>query len=494
MEKPEIKKLFQEKEKSDLKQILKKYFGYDQFRFRQQEIIELLLAGKNVLAIMPTGSGKSLLYQLPSLILPDLTIVISPLIALMKDQVDGLVLKDIDAAFINSSLSKTDREQRYRVLKEGGYKILYVAPERFRKPDFVDIIRKRKISLFAVDEAHCISQWGHDFRPDYSRLSEFRKVVDNPLTIAMTATATPDVQKDILMQLNLKEEQTVVFHTGIERKNLYLEVHEVWGEDEKFKQIVNTLKQVPGNGIIYFSLIKDLMKMSERFDKAKIRHLIYHGELESRQRKKIQDRFIHGKNQLVLATNAFGMGVDKENIRFVIHAQLPGSLEAYYQEIGRAGRDGKTSICSLLYDQQDLNIHMEFIKWNNPTADFYDRAYRQLLADSDRVNAEGIDFLKEQLTYKNRFDYRLETVLNLFDRWAVTEGEIEKRNLKVISELPQQLTDQTYFDMKLKNEQQKLYQMMQYIKTKECRKAFIHNYFGLGQRERCMACDNDTKL
>ena len=475
----------------NIKEKLQKYFGYSDFRGKQREIMEDLLNGYHVLTIMPTGSGKSVLYQLPALLLPDLTLVISPLISLMKDQVDSLTKRGIDAAFINSSLTKKERETRYQEVEDGKYKILYVTPERFRKEGFVALIRKRTISLFAVDEAHCISQWGHDFRPDYTRLKEFRNLAGNPPTIALTATATPEVQKDIILQLGLNPAEVRVFHEGIDRPNLYLEVINLYGENEKLEALLKKIKSVKGSGIIYFTLIKDLMKMSDLLDTHNITHQIYHGRLDAKTRKQVQNEFMKNKNQLVLATNAFGMGIDKEDIRFVIHAQIPGSLEAYYQEIGRAGRDGKQSVCTLLYDESDLNIHMEFIKWNNPTDEFYSRAYGLLLSENERVNAEGMDFLKEQLTYKNRNDFRAETVLALFDRWSVTQGSVEEGNIRVISDLPEQLFSQDYLDKKLKNEQMKLYKMMMYVKTEECRKAFIHEYFGLPHKHKCMACDND---
>jgi ATP-dependent DNA helicase RecQ len=472
--------------------VLNKYFGYDTFRGTQEEIIQRTVNNQHSLVIMPTGSGKSITYQIPALLFDGLTVVISPLIALMKDQVDGLQKKSIDAIFINSSLNKSEREKRYRGIGEGKHKILYVTPERFRKSEFMEILKKRKISLLAVDEAHCISEWGHDFRPDYTRLKEFRNLMSTPTTIALTATATPRVQEDIIRQLGLKDSEVKTYHEGIERENLYLECHELWGEEEKLNHILKIRDHNPGNGIVYFVLIKDLNKMAELLSKKKIHFLKYHGDLSTEERKRIQDRFMGGENNLVLATNAFGMGIDKENIRYVIHAQIPSSLEAYYQEIGRAGRDGKPSVCSLLYDEQDLNIQLQFIEWNNPAAGYYDRLYRMIISQLERVNAEGIDFLREQMTFKNRSDFRLETAMGMLDRYGVTEGDLESKNLTIVSDLPGDLASEENRAIKLKMEQEKLYQMVLYIKEKTCRKAFIHRYFGLAYQEKCGVCDLDT--
>jgi ATP-dependent DNA helicase RecQ len=476
------------------KDILKKFFGFSGYRGQQEAIIERILKKQHCLVIMPTGSGKSLTYQIPALLMEDLTIVISPLISLMKDQVDVLRSREIDAAYINSSLTKGEREKRYHNTVKGKYKLLYVTPERFRKKEFTDVLKRRIISMLVIDEAHCISEWGHDFRPDYTRIKEFRSTMNHPPTIALTATATPVVQKDIIHQLGIKSSQIKVYHEGIDRPNLYLEVLGIWGEEEKLIKIEQIIKNNPGNGIIYFVLIKDLVTMSELLEKKKIKHLRYHGDLSADQRKRIQNVFMRGENNIVLATNAFGMGIDKENIRFVTHAQIPSSLESYYQEIGRAGRDGKPSHCGLLYDEQDLNIQLEFIKWNNPTAGFYDRLYRLLQSDIERANAEGMDYLREQLTYKNRRDFRLETAIGILDRYGVIEGDLANKNLRLVNEIPQELIDQDYLNRKLKNEQNKLYQMVLYVKEKICRKAFIHKYFGLKYRDRCYTCDIDQNV
>ena len=481
--------------KKNINEILKEYFGYDGFRGLQESIIMRIVdERKHSLVLMPTGSGKSLCYQIPALYFDNSTIVISPLIALMQDQVDALRKKNIPAAFINSTLSKPEREKRLKDFIDGKTKLLYVTPERFRKQDFVNEIKKIKIDLLAVDEAHCISEWGHDFRPDYSRIGEFRELLSNPLTIALTATATLDVQEDIIKKLHINREEIKIFHQGIERPNLRLEAADVFDDKEKLKEIISTLEKYAGSGIIYFSLIKTLERFSEILSDKGYKHGIYHGKLEDKQRKQMQRDFLNDKQKLIIATNAFGMGIDKADIRFVIHAEVPSSIESYYQEIGRAGRDGKDSLCLLLYNQEDLYTQMEFIRWSNPDADFYFALYSLLKRDLGIINSSGIEHLREQMNFKNKNDFRIETALAMLDRYGVAEGEIEKQNLKISGELPDILQDEDHLKEKLLSDNKKLLSVVNYFRGESCRRVFISDYFGFAGEKPCGNCDNCSAL
>lgn len=334
---------------------LKSYFGYDSFRPGQEEIIDSILAGRDALAIMPTGAGKSVCYQIPALLLPGITFVISPLISLMQDQVKALNEAEIHAAYINSSLTEAQISKALSLAADGAYKIIYVAPERLESYGFIQFALSAKISMVTVDEAHCISQWGQDFRPSYLKIVEFiEKLQERPVISAFTATATDEVKTDIECILKLNNPNTVV--TGFDRENLYYRVEHVSGK-KKDAFVMDYVKKHAGeSGIIYCATRKNVDILYESLQKEGISVSHYHAGLGSEVRKVNQEDFIFDRVSVIVATNAFGMGIDKSNVRYVIHYNMPQSMENYYQEAGRAGRDGEKSECILLFSAQDVMI------------------------------------------------------------------------------------------------------------------------------------------
>lgn len=338
----------------DAKEALKVYFGYDSYKPGQEEIIDSILAGKDVLAIMPTGSGKSICYQVPALLLPGITIVISPLISLMQDQVKALNEAGIKAGYINSSLTESQISTVYARALDGAYKILYVAPERLESYEFTNFAGKVGISMVTVDEAHCISQWGQDFRPSYLKIVDFIDGLSKrPIVSAFTATATEEVKNDISCVLKLNDPKIVV--TGFDRENLYFDVETIKKKDD---YVLEYIKNHPeDSGIIYCATRKNVDALYELLSNAGIQVARYHAGMNNEDRKESQNDFIYDRSPVIIATNAFGMGIDKSNVRFVIHYNMPQSMENYYQEAGRAGRDGEPSQCILLFSAQDIMIN-----------------------------------------------------------------------------------------------------------------------------------------
>jgi ATP-dependent DNA helicase RecQ len=346
-----------------LEKELEKYFSFSRFRPGQKEIVESIIAGKDVVALMPTGGGKSLCFQLPAILHKNISIVISPLIALMQDQVDALNARGIAATYINSSLQSFEIAERFSEIKKGNIKIVYIAPERFGNKEFQKLFSHLDVYLLAVDEAHCVSQWGHDFRPDYLSVKEYIAMLPKrPIVAAFTATATPEVKDDIIERLALRE--PAVFVRGFDRPNLKFFVRENLKKSERVREALRIVKSLQGSGIIYTITRKESEVVAKYLKENNIKAAAYHAGMTADRRSKIQNDFMENKFKVIVATIAFGMGVDKADIRFVIHVGMPSSPEGYYQEAGRAGRDGENAFCILLHSKSDASLHHFFIMAN----------------------------------------------------------------------------------------------------------------------------------
>ena len=366
--------------------LLKQYFGYDEFRPGQKEIIQKVIDQENVLGIMPTGSGKSICYQLPSLLLDGLTVVVSPLISLMKDQVDAANQLGIPATFINSSLDGYETARRFQEIDRQQYRLLYIAPERFIMPDFIQAMNRWNVCMIAIDEAHCISQWGHDFRPSYLQMAkQLNQLPNRPVIVALTATATIQVAADIKRLLKIPDGNHI--QTGFERENLRFQVV----KDQKKEQYLVEYLKINKNqsGIIYAATRKEVDRIYHLLKKFGFSIGRYHGGLNENERTAMQEAFLYDRLQLIVATNAFGMGINKSNVRFVIHYQIPGSLEAYYQEAGRAGRDGLSSEAILLFAPQDTQVQKFFIQQSQREEEQKQKEYEKLKAMTEYAYIES---------------------------------------------------------------------------------------------------------
>ena len=420
---------------------LKHYFGYTEFKAGQKKVIDLLLGHKNTLALLPTGGGKSLCYQIPALLEDGLTLVISPLISLMKDQVDSLQQNGIPAAFINSSQEFETAKAVLAKARRHELKLLYIAPERLENQFFLELLQTLSVSLVAVDEAHCILQWGPDFRPEYLNLGKIRKKLHEPLTLALTATATPRVAQDITASLGLAQTGNVIRYP-VDRPNIYLGTQSFINEPEKLAYLLELLPKLNGKGIIYFSSKKKADEINENLVTKGFKSAVYHADLELTERFLVQQQFLNDQLDVICATSAFGMGINKPNIRYVIHYHMPNDLEAYVQEIGRCSRDGKTGIAVLLYEPGDLKRQEFLIEKTlpNPQQIRYFTKHQELLQN---FPSEEMQLLARLLANGYQKD-QIETL-------------VKKR--------------QTERNVALQK-------MHQYLKTGNCKRQFIAQYFG----------------
>ena len=472
---------------------LQEVFGFEDFLDGQETVINEILSGRDGSVVMPTGGGKSLCYQLPALCREGVTLVVSPLIALMKDQVDALEERGVAVTLINSTLTWNEQKERLDGMKSGAYRLVYIAPERFRASSFMSALSDVKIEMVAIDEAHCLSQWGHDFRPDYMRLGKALEKMGRPQCVALTATATPIVREDIRGVLNLREPFESI--SGFERPNLSFTITPV----EKVAQKYGRLKKVLAEnktGIVYCATRKKVEEVAETIHSWGLKCIAYHGGMSDQEREDTQNAFISRKADIAVATNAFGMGIDRSDVRFVVHFEIPGSVEAYYQEAGRAGRDGEASVCELLFNYADTRTQEFFIDGVNPGPGMIRDVYQFFLneADDSYEVHRTLDEVKEAIGAKNGMAVGAALGALIRGRWVerfdVPGMRAKGTRLLKPDVLTRDLTlDEAALEEKERRDREKLEKMVQLCYANTCRQQWVLEYFGEVDAPVCGSCD-----
>lgn len=474
------------KQQQSLDRVAQERFGYTEWRPGQKQAIEAILSGRDTLAIMPTGSGKSAIYQIAAFLIPGCTVVVSPLVALQRDQVNSIATQPIgDAAVVNSAISTADRQEAFDQLEEGDLEFLFLAPEQFSNPETFERLQAAEPTLFVIDEAHCISAWGHDFRPDYLRLGQVIEALGHPHILALTATAAPLVQTEIVERLGMKKPRIIV--QGFDRPNIELSVERFETDDDKQTYLLQQVMRAEKPGLIYAATRKRTEELAHQLEQAGLRAGFYHAGMKTSERQQVEIVFMQDQLDVLVATTAFGMGIDKPNIRFVFHADISDSIDSYYQEIGRAGRDGEPAKAVLFYNPADLNLKRFFSGRGQIKPE-------QIQPILTAIQTTQLPIPTKQLQEKTELSKaKLNKGLNYLIEIGVLEasptGEIDL--LRAI-ENPEQITKditQTQ-QQQQKVEQSRIEMIRSYAETKGCRREYLLNYFGEQYESPCGACDN----